>query len=130
MPPRHSRHRLLAGMGLLSLLASLLPLDALLPSGTTGARSVPMLCVLGALLSCGWFLLGYALASLLRAVRESPPPEPTALSQLTLSQMTTEQLFRELERMNRETLLYAPGLTQCGPLRLAHERSETDFSSA
>ena len=102
MPPLRSRHRLVAGVGLLSLVASLLPLEGLLPSVRPAGDVAPeppsllMLGVLGALLSCGWFLLGYALASLLRTAPRaaaSPPARPTALSQ-----MTTEQLYRQLER--------------------------------
>ncbi|MET0404723.1 MAG: hypothetical protein ABW123_20070 [Cystobacter sp.] len=114
MPQSHLSHPLLAGMGLLALasfgvvvLAHVPPTRLPPPLENLG----PLVLVGLALVSGGvWFLVGYALGGGLRAP-PPPPPEPHRLPPaLDLAGLSTEQLYRELERMNREALLYGPRL--------------------
>ncbi len=112
MPPRHSSRPLLAGVGLLALISATLapwglatgwpgvpPLDSLPPTA---------LGALGGVLSAGGFLVGYALGWMLRPPLATPPHAHPIPVRLDLSRMSTEQLYLELERMNREALLTAP----------------------
>jgi hypothetical protein len=109
MPPRHSSRPPLAGVGLLALIAATLAALGL----ATGWRHLPplesmvplALGVLGGLLSGSGFLLGYTLGWLLRPPLPPPPPAHLVPLPVDLSRLSTEQLFLELERMNREALL-------------------------
>lgn len=108
MPPRHSSRPPLAGVGLLALIPTTLAALGL----ATGRGHLPplealeplALGVLGGLLSGSGFLLGYALGWLLRPRLPPPPAHPVPV-RMDLSRMSTEQLYLELERMNREALL-------------------------
>ncbi|OJH36149.1 hypothetical protein [Cystobacter ferrugineus] len=112
MPPRHSSRPLLVGVGLLAFIPVTLaalglaagwpaipPLDSLAPTA---------LGVLAGVLSGGGFLLGYALGWTLRPPLPPPPPTLPIPVRVDLSRLSTEQLYLELERMNREALLAGP----------------------
>jgi hypothetical protein len=112
MPPRHSSRPLLAGVGLLALIPATFAALQL----ATGWRHLPpldslspvALGVLGGLLSGGGLLLGYMLGWLLRPSLPPPPPARPLPVRWDLSRLSTEQLYLELERLNREALHAGP----------------------
>ncbi|WNG14045.1 hypothetical protein [Cystobacter fuscus] len=119
MPPRHSSRPPLAGVGLLALIPATLAALGL----ATGWRHLPpldglvplSLGVLGGLLSGAGFLVGYALGWMLRPPLAPPPPAQLVPARVDLSRLSTEQLYLELERMNREALRSAPACRALAP---------------
>ncbi|ATB35537.1 hypothetical protein CYFUS_000950 [Cystobacter fuscus] len=111
MPPRHSSRPLLAGVGLLTLVSATLAALGL----AIGWRHLPplglvpvTLGVLAGLLSGAGFLLGYGLGWMLRPPLPSIPSMQPIPVRVDLSRLSTEQLYLELERMNREALRSRP----------------------
>ncbi|WNG23511.1 hypothetical protein F0U62_05305 [Cystobacter fuscus] len=119
MPPSHSSRPLFAGVRLLAFIPATLaalglaagwlnlpPLDDLPPTA---------LGVLAGLLSAMGFLLGYGLGWRLRPLLPPAPlPRPIPV-RVDLSRLSTEQLYRELERMNREALRSRPARRALAP---------------
>jgi hypothetical protein len=129
MPTHHPNRPLLAGVGLLALASSsLVIVEHAPPSPLPPAVEEVDPWVLGglALLSGGlWFLVGYALGGGLRSLA-APPSGPSSLPPpLDLGALSTEQLFRELERMNLEALLEGARWSQHVP---PHNPTRHDLS--